>query len=186
MQGHAARTDPATAAQVSGYVENLDEIISKIRTSIFGLHQPRQAPAGLPARVMEIIDEHTAQLGFTAGIRFTGPLDPGPDEALAHDILAVTREALSNCARHARATAATISLVLQDGLITLGITDNGRGLGTPARSSGLSSMRRRAERNGGTFQLTTPANGGTHLAWTAHCPERDPQAKKHKTRAERP
>jgi signal transduction histidine kinase len=178
MQGHAARTDPATAEQVNVYVETLDEIISKIRTSIFGLHQPRAAPAGLPARVMEIIDEHTAQLGFTAGIRFTGPLDPGPDEALAHDILAVTREALSNCARHARATAVTISLVLQDGLITLGITDNGRGLGTPARSSGLSSMRRRAERNGGTFQLTIPAHGGTHLAWTAHCPERNPQAKR--------
>jgi len=177
MQGHAARCDREAAEQVNGWVETLDEIISKIRTSIFGLHQPRAAPAGLPARVMEIIDEHTAQLGFTAGIRFTGPLDPGPDEALAHDILAVTREALSNCARHARATAATISLVLQDGLITLGITDNGRGLGTPARSSGLSSMRRRAERNGGTFQLTTPAHGGTHLAWTAHCPERHPQAK---------
>jgi signal transduction histidine kinase len=119
---------------------------------------------------MEIIDEHTAQLGFTAGIRFAGPLDPGPDEALAHDILAVIREALSNCARHARATAVTISLVLRDGLMTLDITDNGRGLGTPTRSSGLSSMRRRAERNGGTFQLTIPANGGTHLAWTARLP----------------
>jgi len=167
LQGHAARTDPATAERVNGYADTVDEIIKKIRTSIFGLHQPRAAPAGLPARVMEIIEEHTAQLGFTAGIRFAGPLDPGPDEALAHDILAVTREALSNCARHAHATAVTISLVLQDGLITLDITDNGRGLGTPARSSGLSSMRRRAECNGGTFQLTTPAHGGTHLAWTA-------------------
>jgi signal transduction histidine kinase len=167
LQGHAARSDPATAELVNGYVDTLDEVINKIRTSIFGLHQPDAAPAGLSARVMEIIDEHTAQLGFTAGIRFAGPLDPGPDEALAHDILAVTREALSNCARHARATAATISLVLQDGLITLDITDNGRGLGTPARSSGLSSMRRRAERNGGTFQLTTPPTGGTHLTWTA-------------------
>jgi signal transduction histidine kinase len=28
-------------------------------------------------------------------------------------------------------------------------------------------MRRRAESNGGTFQLTTPVHGGTHLAWTA-------------------
>ena len=167
MQGHAARTDPGTAERVNGYVDTVNEVIKKIRTSIFGLHQPHQAAAGLPARVMEIIDEHTAQLGFTAGIRFAGPLDPGPDEALAHDILAVTREALSNCARHARATAVTISLVLQDGLIALDITDNGRGLGKLARSSGLSSMRRRAERNGGTFQLTTPANGGTHLAWTA-------------------
>jgi signal transduction histidine kinase len=167
LQGHAARSDPATAERVNGYVDTLDEVINKIRTSIFGLHQPRSAPAGLPARIMELIDEHTAQLGFTAGIRFAGPLDPGPDEALAHDILAVTREALSNCARHARATAVTISLALQDGLITLEITDNGRGLGNPVRSSGLASMRRRAERNGGAFQVTTAAAGGTHLSWTA-------------------
>ena len=116
---------------------------------------------------MEIIEEHTPQLGFTAGISFAGPLDPGPGETLAHDILAVTREALSNCARHAHATAVSISLALKDRLITLDITDNGRGLGTPARSSGLSSMRRRAERNGGTFQVSTPASGGTHLSWTA-------------------
>ena len=167
LQGHAARSDPATADRVNGYVDTVDEIIKEIRTSIFGLHQPRQAAAGLPAGLIEIIEEHAPQLGFAAGISFAGPLDPGPDEALAHDILAVTREALSNCARHARATAVSISLVLQDGLITLDITDNGRGLGTPARSSGLSSMRRRAERNRGTFQLTTPASGGTRLTWTA-------------------
>ena len=171
LQGHAARSDPATAERVNGYVDTLDEVIRKIRTSIFGLQQPRQAPAGLHARLMEIIEEHAPQLGFTAGISFAGPLDPGPDEALAHDILAVTREALSNCARHARATAVSISLALQDGLITLDITDNGRGLGTPARSSGLASMRRRAERNGGTLQLTTPAGGGTRLTWTARPPE---------------
>ena len=116
---------------------------------------------------MEIIDEHAPQLGFTAGVSFAGPLDPGLDETLAHDILAVTREALSNCARHAHATAVSISLARQDGLITLDITDNGRGLGTPARSSGLASMRRRAEHNHGTFEITAPAGGGTRLTWTA-------------------
>ncbi len=170
LQGHAARADPAAAERINGYVDTLDEIIKKIRTSIFGLHQPRQALAGLPARLMEIIEEHTPQLGFTAGIRFAGPLDPGPDEELAHDILAVTREALSNCARHAHATAVSISLTRRDGLITLGITDNGRGLGVPSRSSGLASMRRRATRNGGTFQVATPADGGTRLTWTASVP----------------
>jgi signal transduction histidine kinase len=167
LEGHAARSDRVAAERINGYVDTLDEVIKKVRTSIFGLQQPRRAPAGLPARLMEIIDEHTPQLGFTTGISFAGPLDPGPAETLAHDILAVTREALSNCARHAHATAVSISLALKDGLITLDITDNGRGLGTPARSSGLSSMRRRAERNGGTFQLSTPASGGTHLSWTA-------------------
>jgi signal transduction histidine kinase len=167
LQGQAARSDPVTAERVNGYADTLDEVIRQIRTSIFGLRQPRQAPAGLHARILEIIEEHAPQLGFNASASFTGPPDPELDEPLAHDILAVTREALSNCARHARATAVTIALARQDGLITLDVTDNGRGLGTPARSSGLASMRRRAERNGGTLQATTPAGGGTRLAWTA-------------------
>ena len=167
LQGHAARSDPATAERVNGYIETLDEVIKKIRASIFGLQQPSQPPASLQARVMEIIDDHAPQLGFTAAVSFTLPPSPGIDEALAHDVLAVTREALSNCARHAHATAVTVSLALQDGLITLDITDNGRGLGTPARSSGLASMRRRAENNGGDLQITVPPGGGTRLTWTA-------------------
>ena len=167
LQGQATRSAPATAEQVNGYVDTLDEVIRKIRTSIFGLQQPHQASADLQARVMEIIEEHAPQLGFTASVSFPGPPGPDPDETLAHDILAVTREALSNCARHARATAVTISLARQDDLITLDITDNGRGLGTPTRSSGLASMSHRAERNGGTLQITSPSSGGTRLTWTA-------------------
>ena len=133
LQGQAALSDPAAADRVTGYVDTLDEVIRNIRASIFGLRQPRQPRAGLQARIMEVIDEHAAQLGFTADASLTLPAGPDPDETLAHDILAVTREALSNCARHAHATAVTITLARQDGLITLDITDNGRGLGTHAR-----------------------------------------------------
>jgi signal transduction histidine kinase len=167
LQGHANRIDPATAERVNGYVDTLDDVIKKIRTSIFGLQQPRQPPVGLHARIVGIIEEHAPQLGFTASASLTGPPEPEPDESLAHDILAVTREALSNCARHARATAVTITLDRHDDLITLDVTDNGRGLGTPTRFSGLASMRRRAENNGGTLKTTAPAGGGTRLTWTA-------------------
>jgi signal transduction histidine kinase len=167
LQGQGARSEPVTAEQVNGYVDTLDKVISNIRTSIFGLRQSRQPSTGLQARVMELIEEHAPQLGFTASVSFTLPSGPDPDELLAHDILAVTREALSNCARHARATAVTIALALQDGLVTLDVTDNGRGLGTPSRSSGLASMRRRAENNGGILLITAPATGGTRLTWTA-------------------
>jgi len=167
LQGQAARSDPAAAERMYGYADTLDEVIKSIRTSIFGLRQPRQATLGLQARVMEVVEEHAPQLGFAASVSFTGPPGPEPDETLAHDILAVTREALSNCARHARATAVAVALARQDGLITLQITDNGRGLGTPARSSGLASMRRRAQSSGGTLQIAAPAGGGTRLTWTA-------------------
>ena len=48
LQGYAAHSDPATAERVNGYVDSLDEIIKKIRTSIFGLHQPRHPPPACP------------------------------------------------------------------------------------------------------------------------------------------
>jgi signal transduction histidine kinase len=168
LQGLAGRLDkPAHADRVNSYIDTIDKVIGKIRDSIFQIQARRQHPAGLQAELLELLDQHTPQLGFTPGLRLTGPLDTSADATLTHDILAVAREALSNCARHAHATAADLSLALDDGLITLDITDNGRGLGTPARSSGLASMRRRAERNGGTLQLTTPDGGGTRLTWTA-------------------
>ena len=168
LQSQASGSDPATAQRVNGYVDTLDRIIVKIRSSIFGLQQPAPSPGGLRARLRDLIDEHGPQLGFTADIQFTGALEPSPDAVLANDILAVTREALSNCARHAHASMISISVESgDDGLITLDISDNGRGLGTATRSSGLANMRHRAERNGGTFQVSTLASGGTQLIWTA-------------------
>ncbi len=170
LQSQAARSDPAAAELVNGYVGTLDKVIKNIRTSIFGLQQSRQAPAALQTRILAVIEEHAPQLGFAAGASFTLPPGGDLDESLAHDILAVTREALSNCARHARATTATVALARQAGLITLDVTDNGCGLGAPARSSGLASMRHRAERHGGTLQVAVPAGGGTRLTWTARLP----------------
>ena len=137
LQSQASRGDPAAAQPIYDCVDTLDRVIAKIRTSIFGLQQPPPDPGGLRARLLELIDEHTPQLGFTPGIQFTGALAWEADEALTDDILAVAREALSNCARHAHAGAIVISLELGDELITLDITDNGRGPGTPTRSSGV-------------------------------------------------
>jgi len=50
LQGHAARADPATADRINGYVDTLDEIIKKIRTSIFGLHQRPARPRAASVR----------------------------------------------------------------------------------------------------------------------------------------
>jgi signal transduction histidine kinase len=171
LQGLAGRTSrPEHAERINGYIDTIDKVIGKIRTSIFQLQARPQDPPALQAEFLELIDEHVAQLGFTPRVRLSGSPDAGTDAALASDILAVAREALSNCARHAHATAAEVSLAADDSLITLVVTDNGRGLGTPARSSGLTSMRHRAERNGGTLQLATPDGGGTQLTWTARRP----------------
>jgi two-component system, NarL family, sensor histidine kinase DevS len=171
LQGLASVTDhPAHITRIAGYIDALDRVISTIRGTIFQMQPSRHDPTGLQARILDIVTEHTPQLGYTPQLRFTGPLDLAVDEDLAADVLAVTREAISNCARHAHATHLEISIALTHHLLTIEITDNGHGLGTPTRTSGLTNMRRRAEHHQGTLTITTPDRGGTHLTWTANSP----------------
>jgi signal transduction histidine kinase len=168
IQGLATVTDePASVARLVGYVDGIDHVIRAIRTTIFQLQPHRHDSTGLQERVLDIAATHTAQLGYSPNVRFAGLLDLTVDEALAADVLAVLREGISNCARHAAATRLDISLAVGHERLVLEMIDNGRGVGDPARSSGLTNMRRRAERHHGEFTIAAPASGGTHLTWTA-------------------
>jgi signal transduction histidine kinase len=135
-----------------------------MRTTILQLELDRHT-AGLKARILAMVDEHTQQLGFSPRVRFSGPLDHAVDEDLAGDVLAVIREGISNCARHAHASQLDVTVAIAQNILTLELTDDGRGIGTPTRSSGLRNMLRRAQRKGGSFAVSSPPAGGTHLTW---------------------
>jgi signal transduction histidine kinase len=104
---------------------------------------------------------------MTAQLDLSGYLDLGVPSDLAEDVLAVVREALSNVARHARAAHVTVSVGLADGVLAVEVTDDGVGIRSPGRSSGMGNMRRRAELHGGGLELSVPGGGGTHLRWWA-------------------
>lgn len=165
----AASRQPAHAARINTYVDTLDRVISEIRSTIFQLQPRRHDPAGLHTRILGIVEDHTDQLGYRPHLHVTGPIDLAIGEYLAADVLAVTREGLSNCARHAAATHVSVSVALHAELLTLEITDNGRGIGTTLRSSGLSNLRQRAHQHGGTLIVSQPGGIGTRLTWTAIC-----------------
>ena len=170
LQGMIRATrDPAHAQRISKYVDSLDHVISTIRTAIFQLQPRRHNPAGLQARILDIAEAHTEQLGYRPQLHFSGPLDHIVDEPLAADVLAVTREGLSNCARHAHAHTVTVSVGVVHDVVTLEVADNGVGIGAPTRSSGLANMRTRAEKHGGTMTISEPREGGTRLTWSGHC-----------------
>jgi signal transduction histidine kinase len=78
----------------------------------------------------------------------------------------VLREALSDLARHAAATAAHVDVAVAAGRLTLTVTDDGRGPGEAERRSGLANMRRRAEEHGGEFSLGAAEPRGTRLRWS--------------------
>ena len=92
------------------------------------------------------------------------------DPTLSDDIIAVVRESLSNTARHAHATAASVSISARDGRLSVTIVDDGIGpSGAFSRHSGTSNLANRALRRRGTFSLEpvdeTAERPGTKAVW---------------------
>jgi signal transduction histidine kinase len=157
-------TRPEVGERIAGAVDDLDTTIRDIRTAIFELRAPANAP--LRTDIRATVDAAAASLGFRPALRLDGPIDSAvPDEVRA-DLLAVLRETLSNVVRHARATSLTVSLSIVDGRLALVVEDDGTGFaGPPDERSGLANIRQRAEKRGGTMAIGAGPDRGTRVAW---------------------
>jgi signal transduction histidine kinase len=74
------------------------------------------------------------------------------------------QEALTNVSKHAQATRVAIDLSVVRGVLSVEVSDNGRGLATEdlakARGFGLRGLRERAETVGGWVDVSSGADGG--------------------------
>jgi two-component system, NarL family, sensor histidine kinase DevS len=82
-----------------------------------------------------------------------------------HELFTITREALSNCIRHAHATRATVKLHQANAKMYLAILDNGIGFssGDTQRGYGLSNIETRAKRLGGRLRIRSRKGRGTAI-----------------------
>jgi signal transduction histidine kinase len=163
-------TTTSISERLNRAIADIDETIRQIRSSIFEL-STEGAPSGARSRVLELVHELDAALGFETHVTFVGPVDTTVPETLLEHVLAVLREALTNVSRHAEAGAARVTLRVQDRVCTLVVSDNGRGMAAaaPARAAtegglGLANLRRRAEKLGGEMEVTSSPEGTT-LEW---------------------
>ncbi|WP_413802767.1 GAF domain-containing protein [Streptomyces iranensis] len=158
---------PEGSERLLRVVDDLDDTIKIIRSTIFGLRSHEAGPAvqGLRVRTAKTIEEAVPALGFTPSLRTEGLVDTDVPRSVADDMVAVLAEALSNIARHAAADAAEISLIVASGRLTLTVTDDGVGIPEGGRRSGLRNMAERAEKLGGELELGEPPGGGTRLVW---------------------
>jgi signal transduction histidine kinase len=156
------------ADRVAGLVVDLDRTIQDIRRSIFSLHESAESPDSLRAELMATAGAATMALGFEPRIGFYGPLDTLVPDAVRPDLLACLREALSNAAKHADATAVAVDVVVdrRGRELTMVVADNGNGLPADVdRRSGLANLAERANRWGGTLDVAQRAGGGVRIEW---------------------
>ncbi|MGV9724184.1 GAF domain-containing protein [Nocardia beijingensis] len=169
LQGTVPRTRvPEVRERINEAINDLQDVVQEIRTSIFDLHGGNSDSAQVRRRIEEAIRQQTAPSDIRTSVRISGPLSV-IDPELADHAEAVVREAVSNAVRHSGADAVTIEITVADDLAIV-VEDDGCGLPTEVTPSGLTNLARRAEQAAGTFTLTagTGPDGraaGTRLCW---------------------
>ncbi|WP_228822895.1 GAF domain-containing sensor histidine kinase [Nocardia cyriacigeorgica] len=179
LQGAVPRaTVPEVRDRLSRVINDLQEVVQEIRTTIFDLHGGADS-ARLQQRIEHAIRQQTADTTIRATVQFSGPLSVLEPE-LADHAEAVVREAVSNAVRHSGGDTVTVDIGVSDDL-TIVVTDNGWGVPNHVIRSGLRNLEQRAEEAAGRFTVTaavarhsraenTDALPGTRLCWTAPLP----------------
>ena len=146
-------------------IDDLDDTIRQIRTSIFALEPLPVGRRSPRTRVLELCAESVRSLGFEPSVAVSGPIDTEVSEHVAGHMLAVLREALANVARHAHASRVHVGLVVAEHRLLLTVSDDGVGLppGSGPASRGLTNMAERAKLLGGSFTIAPGAESGTEM-----------------------
>jgi signal transduction histidine kinase len=171
LQGSVRGIDnPAAAQRVQEAVDELDETIRQIRSTIFALQSPRIPGRSLREEILALSREASPGLGFEPRVRFVGLIDHLVGDAVGGQLLAVLREALSNVVRHAGASQVTVAVEVSATHLVASVIDDGVGAGEGERPGGrgLASLRHRADALGGTLEMDAGAGAGgkgTTLRW---------------------
>ncbi|WP_031464844.1 GAF domain-containing sensor histidine kinase [Sciscionella sediminilitoris] len=166
LQSTQARVrTPGVVERLGEMVEDVQNIITEIRTAIFDLHRGDRGTPRLRTRLDGAIGELTRDIRLRTTVRVTGPLEI-ISARLADAAEAVVREAVSNVVRHAQARSVLLTVSVDDDL-TIEVTDDGCGIPAEAVRSGLRNLERRAVEADGSLTVSAVETGGTRLSWTA-------------------
>ncbi len=173
----ARRTAPETpsAARIAALLE---QALSRTRSLARGLHPVAPEEGGLETALRQLA-AHGKEL-FAAQCQFAARGSaPSLDPDTATHLYRIAQEALSNAAKHGRASRIHLTLHSTPDQLNLRVTDNGTGFAPPEPNHtgfGLRIMRYRADMIGATLDIRSRSPRGTSLRCTLPLHPRPPHA----------
>jgi len=159
------------AAYVDALVDRTIDAVHRISVDL--------RPALLEFGLVPALEWQVKEFEKQAGVRctFSASQDIELDNDQATALFRIAQEALTNIAKHARATRVTVKLARSRQQVSLKISDNGGGIWQADRakpdSFGLRGMAERASALGGTLSLDHAPGGGTVVAVKIKLPAAD-------------
>ncbi|WP_298181727.1 GAF domain-containing protein [Saccharomonospora sp.] len=167
LQGTLRRIDDRNVRlRVEQVVEQLDTTVREIRTSVFDLHTVGvHGESGLRRRLLDIVEELTADTDVTPTMRLSGSLDMLVPRRVGEHAEAVVREAVSNALRHSGGETVRVAAEADEHRLSVEVADNGVGMPENAHRSGLENLWKRARQCGGELVVDHEPGGGTRVVW---------------------
>jgi len=157
------------ATEIGDLAEIADEAYKDVREAILGLRESVTSADGLEGALGEYLRKYSRQTGIKATLHCNGSARRALSPRSEIQLLRVVQEALTNVRKHAGARHATVSLNVDEGVVTLEVKDDGSGFETGRLEEaldhgfGLASMRERVELIGGTLAVHTAPGKGTRV-----------------------
>jgi signal transduction histidine kinase len=158
----AQQAEPGTGeleARLDALAAEANTAMVELRDLARGIHPAVLARGGLRPALRALARRCAVPVGLD--VRVEGRL-PEPVETATYFTVA---EALTNTAKHGRATAVTVAVDADptDGVLRIRVSDDGRGTADLSGGSGLVGLKDRIEALGGRFSVQTAPDAGTTL-----------------------
>jgi GAF domain-containing protein len=153
-------TGDALKAQLASVTEDVGSVLDALVETARGIHPAILSQGGLAAALGALARRSAVPVKLR--VQIEGAL-PDDVEVAAYYVAA---EALTNAAKHARASGVHLDAATENGAVRLAIRDNGVGGAHLGGGSGLIGLQDRVEALGGTIKIDSAVGSGTGIVVT--------------------
>lgn len=165
----ASKLSPSAKKALDENESMAQEVLRSIRTISHLLHPPLLDEAGLASALQWYVEEFSHRSGIQVVLNCPASLERmAPDVETA--IFRIVQECLGNVHRHSGSPRATINVQVEDGMASLAIRDEGKGIPVHKQQEiesnarggvGIRGIRERVTQFGGSMQIQSTPNGTT-------------------------
>ena len=148
---------PEHRATLARAADGLTSVLDELREIVRGIHPAILREGGLGPALKTLARRSAVPVELELPSELQLP------ERIEMAIYYMVSEAMTNAAKHARASAVHVAVEVHEQLLRASVRDDGRGGADPGGGSGLVGLRDRAEAMGGTMSLRSPFGAGTSL-----------------------
>lgn len=157
------RESAEAATLLQDAAESLDAGLRQLSQLTRGIHPSLLRDVGLAGALQDLVEN--SGVPATLHVAVDRPLDDRIEVAAYY----VVAEALTNVAKHARAQSTSVTVIADASLVTIVVTDDGRGGASAGAGTGLGGLTDRVDALGGQVALESSLGRGTTIIVTLPC-----------------